>query len=71
MELGHCMWSAIERGIGTCLSLISAQDNRDRFAEAIHKDIAKPKVQVELLEVLCVANEVSTPRLFFMQFWHL
>lgn len=46
--------------IGICLSLVFVQDNRDRFAEAIHKDVAKPKVQVEVLEVLCVANEVNS-----------
>ncbi|QGA17282.1 hypothetical protein EYB26_004953 [Talaromyces marneffei] len=33
-------------------------DNRDRFIEAIFKDIGKPPVQVEVLETLCVANEI-------------
>ncbi|KAF3406638.1 Aldehyde dehydrogenase family 3 member B1 [Talaromyces pinophilus] len=32
-------------------------DNRDRFTEAIFKDVGKPAVQVEVLETLCVANE--------------
>jgi hypothetical protein len=39
--------------VGVC-----GKDNRDRFAEAIFKDVGKPPVQVEVLETLCVVNEV-------------
>ncbi|EED18760.1 succinate semialdehyde dehydrogenase, putative [Talaromyces stipitatus ATCC 10500] len=34
------------------------KDNRDRFAEAIFKDVGKPPVQVEAFEVLTVANDI-------------
>lgn len=40
--------------VGVC-----GKDNRDRFAEAIFKDVGKPPVQVEVLETLCVVNEVG------------
>lgn len=42
--------------VGPC-----GKDNRDRFIEAIFKDLGKPPVQVEVLETLCVVNEVGLP----------
>ncbi|KAK9427694.1 hypothetical protein V1505DRAFT_358536 [Lipomyces doorenjongii] len=33
-------------------------DNQDRFINTIQKDLAKPKVQTQVLEIVCVANDI-------------
>lgn len=38
--------------------LMTLQDNQNEFIDAIAKDIGKPAVMVQGLEIHCVANEV-------------
>jgi hypothetical protein len=40
------------------------QDNEARFVEAITKDIGKPSVMIQAMEIMLVANEVLYPDLF-------
>lgn len=44
------------------LTCFPTKDNRDRFVSAVYTDLGKPKVQIEVMEIVAVANDVSTLR---------
>jgi hypothetical protein len=53
--------ASVGREVATVrLTYLFMKDNRDRFVTAIHTDLGKPKVQIEVLEILAVANDLSS-----------